>query len=176
MKNLFKVQGSGFKVQGSRFRLEPGTRNPEHGTRNAEHAAAAWALGTVLAFMPALASPQVMTDPTRPPGFAAGEPDTGADPGSGPVLQSVMISPTRKAAIISGEMVRVGEKYGDAVLIKVAENEVVLKSGETTQVLKMYPGVEKREIVPAAAKEAPKPRKPGRGGADPAAAGKQSPR
>jgi hypothetical protein len=38
----------------------------------------------------------------------------------------------------------------------VAENEVTLKGAEGTQVLKMYPGVEKREIAPPAAKAAPR--------------------
>ena len=70
------------------------------------------------------------------------------------MLQSVMISPTRRAAIINGVMVRQGEKYGDAVLVKVTENEVVLKSGSESQVLKLYPGVEKRVAAQAPAKGA----------------------
>ena len=67
-------------------------------------------------------------------------------------LQSVMISPSQKAAIINGVMVKLGEKYGDAVLVRVAENQVVLKSGGAEQVLKLYPAVEKREIMPVAEK------------------------
>lgn len=61
-----------------------------------------------------------------------------------------MISPTRSAAIINGVTVRLGEKYGDAVLVRVAESEVVLRSGGAQQVLKIHPGVEKREVVPVA--------------------------
>ena len=100
---------------------------------------------------------QGLNDPTRPPtGFAIGDPDAAGDGGGGLVLQSVMISPTGRAAIINGEMVKLGQKYGDAVLIKVAENEVVLKSGAGTQVLKMYPGIEKREIAPPADQAAPR--------------------
>jgi len=119
---------------------------------------------------------QVVTDPTRPPGsYAAGDPEVAADAGSGIVLQSVMISPTLKAAIINGEMVRLGQKYGDAVLIKVTENEAVLKSGNDTQVLKLYPGVEKREIAPAAKKGPPRRAKAARSGADPATASGTSP-
>jgi len=91
---------------------------------------------------------QVTNDPTRPPvGYAAESPDV-AVPAGGPTLQSVLISPSHKAAIISGVMVKEGDKFGDAVLVKVAENEVVLKSAGASQVLKLYPGVEKREIVP----------------------------
>ncbi|MBI2296629.1 MAG: MSHA biogenesis protein MshK [Betaproteobacteria bacterium] len=125
---------------------------------------------------PANASAQAMNDPTRPPGaYVTGEPDVG-DAGGGLVLQSVLISPDRKAAIINGEMVRLGEKYGDAVLVKVAENEVVLKSGDTTQVLKMYPGVEKREVAPAVAKRAPRRGKTPRREPDAGAPGGASPR
>jgi hypothetical protein len=74
-------------------------------------------------------------------------------------LQSVMISPTRKAAIISGVMVRLGEKYGDAVLVKVAENEVVLRSGNENQVLKLHPGVEKRASAAAKGRRSDKAKK-----------------
>jgi MSHA biogenesis protein MshK len=99
---------------------------------------------------PGTASAQVMTDPMRPPpGFGLGEPDAG-DGGGGILLQSVLISPTRKAAIINGVLVKLGEKYGDAVLIGVAESEVVLRSGGSRQVLKLHPAVDKREAGAAA--------------------------
>jgi len=74
--------------------------------------------------------------------------DAGADlgeAGDGLRLQSVMISPTQKTAIINGALVKLGEKYGDAVLTRVAENEVVLRSGGVNRVLKLYPSVDKRE-------------------------------
>jgi MSHA biogenesis protein MshK len=94
------------------------------------------------------AGAQVTNDPTRPPvGYATESPEMPVESG-GPTLQSVLISPSRKAAIISGVMVKEGDKFGDAVLVKVAENEVVLKSAGASQVLKLHPGVEKREIVP----------------------------
>ena len=95
------------------------------------------------------------SDPTRPPaGIDAGpaEADAG-DAGGGIMLQSVMISPAGRAAIINGVVVRQGEKYGDAVLVKVAESEVVLKSGSESQVLKLYPGVEKRAPAKGAARK-----------------------
>jgi MSHA biogenesis protein MshK len=58
-----------------------------------------------------------------------------------------MISPTQSSAIINGVTVRLGEKYGDAVLVRVAESEVVLKSGSAQQVLKIHPGVDKHGIA-----------------------------
>ena len=114
-------------------------------------AAPAW----LLLFWAAGAAAQGMADPTRPPaGFAASDPEMAAASG-GPVLQSVMISAAGSAAIISGEMVKLGQKYGDAVLVRVAESEVVLKGQSGTQVLKLYPGVEKRPTAAAASKAAP---------------------
>ena len=135
-------------------------------------------LAVTLAWMLCCASAiaQVGNDPTRPPsGFAAGGADADiADTGGGMVLQSIMITPTTKVAIIGGVTVKLGEKYGDAVLVKVAENEVVLKSGTTSQVLKLYPGVEKRESAPPPAKTAPH-RSKSRSKAVPAADGAASP-
>ncbi|MDH3287718.1 MAG: hypothetical protein OEP48_08370 [Betaproteobacteria bacterium] len=111
---------------------------------------ASWSVVAVLAagfIGSGAASSQAMTDPMRPPEAYLTHED-GAISG-GPVLQSVMISPTRRTAIISGDRVRLGEKYGDAVLIEVAEGEVVLQRADTTQVLKMYPGVVKRGVPSA---------------------------
>lgn len=105
------------------------------------------------------AAAQALVDPTRPPpGYASGDPEV-TTPSGGPVLQSVMISPAGRSAIISGETVRLGQKYREAVLVRVAENEAVLKGGEGTQVLKLYPGIEKRDVAPAA-RSAPRRGKP----------------
>jgi len=136
----------------------------EGGGLNHSFAARRLALFAAMLFLPIVVSAQkLVIDPTRPPvGLGAGAADAESDTAGGIMLQSVMISPTRSAAIINGVMVRLGEKYGDAVLVKVAESEVVLRSGGAQQVLKIHPGVEKREIVPvalaapAAAKSAPR--------------------
>lgn len=100
--------------------------------------------------VPAMAAAQaILIDPTRPPaGYLAT--DGEAVEGGGAMLQSVMISPTQRTAIISGVVVKLGEKYGDAVLVRVAESEVVLRSGSANRVLKLYPGVTKRESGQAA--------------------------
>jgi MSHA biogenesis protein MshK len=94
----------------------------------------------------AAAAAQAM-DPTRPPPSlwrpqgVAEEPVT-----AGPQLQSVMLSPTRRSAIISGQVVNRGERYGDAVLEDVAEDQVVLRRGLRTEVLKLYPGGGTKEL------------------------------
>jgi hypothetical protein len=105
---------------------------------------------------PTLAVAQILIDPTRPPvGYLTTEADAG-EGGGGLMLQTVMISPTQKTAIINGVVVKLGEKYGDAVLTRVAENEVVLRSGGVNRVLKLYPGVDKREAGQVAAAAIPR--------------------
>lgn len=111
----------------------------------------------------ALGQGQIVTDPTRPPAAIAVEAPRGA--GAGNRLQSVVISPTRRAAIIDGAVVELGGKHGDAVLTRVAEDEVVLKSGDSRQVLRLHPSVDKKvevaqtEPVAPAAESAPRPEK-----------------
>lgn len=84
-------------------------------------------------------------DPTRPPAQIGGAPGMDASKvPAGPVLQSVLISPGRKSAIISGAQVALGEKYGDARLTRLTENEAVLEGPQGTTVLKLAPKVEKK--------------------------------
>ena len=90
----------------------------------------------------AVAATESLPDPTRPPAsLSLGQQDVTTF--SGPVLQSVMISTGRKLAIISGQTVKLGEKYGNAHVIKITEGEVVLQTGKDLQVLKLFPNVEK---------------------------------
>src|SRR5262245_8222268 len=87
---------------------------------------------------------QMLTDPMRPP---AG---LGADtlPGSGPVLQSVFISPQKRYAIISGERVMEGGRYGESMVSRINANEVTLRDGSGETVLKLYPDVHKIIVSP----------------------------
>ncbi len=144
--------------------MEPGTWNPEHGTWNRKHAAAPWAPAVVLlvalmgATTGAPAKAQGLTDPTRPPAeIAVKAPAVEVGVVQLHQLQSVIISPTRRAAIIDGVVVELGAKYGDAVLTKVTEDEVVLRSDGSQEVLKLYPAV---DIAPAGSKGAPRKAKP----------------
>ncbi len=105
--------------------------------------AAAMKQGLALAGMlfAAAAAAQGLADPTRPPAALASA-GSGAAAG-GPVLQSVMLSPGRKVAMISGEMVALGERYGSARLVRLTESEAELKDGTETIVLSLYPQVRK---------------------------------
>ena len=93
------------------------------------------------------ATADTLPDPTRPPASlgSLGQGD-GAASVSGPVLQSVLISSKQKSAIISGQTVKLGEKFGDARVVRIAESEVVLRSGKDMQTLKLFPDVEKRLV------------------------------
>jgi len=89
---------------------------------------------------------EILHDPTRPPAilFAPQERET-LD--VGPVLQSVSFASGRRTAIISGQNVRTGSKVGEARVIRISETEVVLKTGNSLQRLKLFPDVEKHSVV-----------------------------
>jgi MSHA biogenesis protein MshK len=108
------------------------------------------ALTTVLFSVPATA--EELPDPTRPPASLAAPvvvPADGAAAKQPAGLQSIIISKNRRAAIIGGETVELGGKYGDAKLIEVNEGNVVLRNAQDRQVLTLFPDVKitgKQEI------------------------------
>jgi MSHA biogenesis protein MshK len=89
----------------------------------------------------ALAQP--LRDPTRPPSATALQETNEAAPSR---LQSVLISPTRKIAVIDGRTVRLGERVGDATLVAIAPSEVTLQRGAQYETLRMHPAVEKKAV------------------------------
>ncbi|OGB23043.1 MAG: hypothetical protein A3I66_08475 [Burkholderiales bacterium RIFCSPLOWO2_02_FULL_57_36] len=91
-----------------------------------------------------MVSGQNLIDPTRPPASLRSAKDGAYLPAtSGPVLQSVLVSPARKVAIISGQTVNLGGKFGDARVTKITESEVTLSGSNGVQTLKLFPGIEK---------------------------------
>jgi MSHA biogenesis protein MshK len=128
--------------------------------RAMRHIAAA-ACGLTLTATATFAAAASLPDPTQPPAalIAAGN---GNDEGMAvqqPVLQSVMISPARRVAIISGQTVALGGLYQGARLVRISETEVVLRSGNETQMLKLFPELEKQPVSAAGAKRLP-PQRP----------------
>ena len=100
--------------------------------------AAAWMLLALLASEGARS--QVLNDPTRPPASLGVPADAAAgQPKEEPELQSVLISPTRRVAVIDGQTVALGEKIGESRVIRITEGEVVLRNGQGLQVLKLFP-------------------------------------
>ncbi|WP_232522224.1 general secretion pathway protein GspB [Sulfuriferula plumbiphila] len=97
-------------------------------------------------FAPSACAVDALQDPTRPPADLS-QGNAGALVPSGPQLQSVRISARQRSAIISGQRVKVGDKLGDARVVMITENEVVLKGGSGLQTLKLFPDVGKRIIL-----------------------------
>ena len=83
---------------------------------------------------------QALSDPTRPPSFSPSE-NTRNEASR---LQSVLISPERKLAVIDGRTVTLGERVGDAKVVAIAPAQVILQRGGEYQTLKLHPGIEKK--------------------------------
>ena len=84
-----------------------------------------------------------LPDPTRPPSELEATAGGGVAVPGGPMLQTVLISPRHKVAIINGETVKLGGMYGSARVVKISESGVVLNEGGSLQTLKLFPRVEK---------------------------------
>jgi MSHA biogenesis protein MshK len=102
----------------------------------------------VAALISATAGAQArLADPTRPPQrSAAADAPTTADQQpavrAGPRLQSVLISPRRKLAVIDGRTVALGGEVNGARLVDVTETAVILEQNGQRQTLRLNPGVD----------------------------------
>ena len=104
---------------------------------------------------PSGAQGSALSDPMRPPTVSAGAGGVGGVQDEAPAghqLQSVLLSGGRKLAIIDGATVPLGGMVGEARLVKISEIEVTLKTGDETEVLKLYPAVEKQPVKRAASR------------------------
>lgn len=95
----------------------------------------------------AQAESESLMDPTRPPeAFVTGAPGAGQEEGLR--LQSVLMPQSgRPTAIISGQVVRVGEEVGGARLLKLTETEAVLKGPNGVERLFLTPDATKTSDV-----------------------------
>jgi MSHA biogenesis protein MshK len=98
----------------------------------------------------ASATAQVLADPTRPPVVSTTQ-EAGSDEqrAAGPRLQSILLSSSRKIAVIDGQPVGLGGKTGSAVLIRISPSEVVLRDGDAETTLTLFPDVNKKARVAA---------------------------
>jgi hypothetical protein len=116
-----------------------------------------------------------LPDPTRPPtGIFAPAAGGGVGAGLGAWqeraqshssgLHTIIISETRRAAIIDGKTVELGGEHGGARLIEVNEGGVVLQRAQSRQVLTLFPDVKiNRKKIPdeeSAENELPNKRSP----------------
>ena len=88
-----------------------------------------------------------LNDPTRPPNVVA--PGSGSDAVSQPAaapqrLESILISPSRRLAVIDGQTVTVGSKVHEATVVQIAETRVTLRQGADLKTLELYPGIDRQ--------------------------------
>ena len=105
--------------------------------------------GLVLASVSVVAVGQQLRDPTRPPTGVSTK-SAGAQSGarSGMVLQTVLISEQRRAAVISGRVLSVGDTISGFRLAEIREGEVVMRGSRGKRTLRLYPAVSKVEAQP----------------------------
>lgn len=88
---------------------------------------------------------QALTDPTRPPleliRAAVVDPVTGATAGAPPPtrVESILLSSTRKGAIINGQYVPLGGMYGKAILVSITATGVTLETDHKREMIQLYP-------------------------------------
>ncbi len=123
------------------------------------------ALGAALAVCAPLAAAQALRDPTRPPVIFGRTGDGGLVSRSRDaewVLQSVLLSPERRYAIINGEVLSLGGSVAGAELVAIREGEVTLRAGGALRTVRLFPDVDMHsEAVPQAQQpkqDAAKPR------------------
>jgi MSHA biogenesis protein MshK len=95
----------------------------------------------------AVAFAQPLPDPTRPPAGVAGSGDIGGEASTTGVrqLNSIILRPGSKPrALIGGEWVELGQKMGDAKVVKISVNRVELRGPQGREVLLLHPDVEWR--------------------------------
>jgi len=112
------------------------------------------ALGAALAVCAPLAAAQALRDPTRPPVIFGRTGHGGIiSPSRNAewVLQSVLLSPERRYAIINGEVLSLGGSVAGAELVAIREGEVTLRAGGALRTVRLFPDVDMRsEAVPQA--------------------------
>lgn len=96
----------------------------------------------------AIASAETLPDPTRPP--TAGLPPGAAvdlPSGGGLQLQSVLIRPgARPQAMINGEWIEQGRKFGDFRVVKITAEAAILRGPNGKETLALTPAASKQPV------------------------------
>jgi hypothetical protein len=117
------------------------------------------ALALLLAALSSGAHAQALLDPTRPPDAWLAAEAARKNPASKSVakateeqkqapVQLVLSGPTRRFAIVRGELVGAGSEPNASRLIELKPGEVVIESKEGRETLEVFPGVEKAPATP----------------------------
>ena len=78
-----------------------------------------------------------LPDPTNPAGYATGASSSG--------VQSILITPRDKQAVIHGRTLRVGDRVGDAVIVDIQSYEVILNRGGRESRMRLVPRLDKQK-------------------------------
>lgn len=118
---------------------------------------------TTLLVWPAMVSAQ-LADPTRPPDVATARTAPGATPARGAdgALQATIVrSGGKSGALIDGQYVKVGDKFGERRVLSISDSEIVLKGESGRDIVKLIPSIDKQTVKPA--KPMADKKKPGKG-------------
>ena len=99
----------------------------------------------LLATQMALCAP--FADPTRPANAIEGASGPRGSE-AGPRVESILIAPDRRIAIINGEPVALGGKIAAAQVVRITESEVVIRGDEGERTLKLFPELTDRAPLP----------------------------
>lgn len=103
-------------------------------------------LASVLLFSSAVAAAE-LRDPTRP-GWSPPTDDAVANKPAPRLLTAIVIGPQRRLALIGNNYLAVGDMLGDARLIRIDFDQVVLQGRDGQRILRLIPALETR--APAA--------------------------
>jgi hypothetical protein len=84
-----------------------------------------------------------LPDPTRP-ALTDADGTRGEPIASGPRVTLIRIAGPRRTAIVDGEEVTVGSRIQGRRVVRIAEDEVVLRGPDGVERLRLFPDVEKR--------------------------------
>jgi MSHA biogenesis protein MshK len=97
-----------------------------------------------------------LPDPTRPPDVMLSAPEmTSERMVAEPILQSVLISPTRKIAVISGQVVALHGVFEEFKLVSIHPSRVLLKNKTSEKILFLFPSEEQQFVTPRVIKKIP---------------------
>ncbi len=99
-----------------------------------------WVLLAGAAHCAPFADPTRLSAAIEPADLASGSPGA-------PRLESVLIAPDRRVAVISGQQVTLGGKVGAGEVVRITETEVVIRGAEGLETLKLLPEL-KRPPLP----------------------------
>ena len=93
-----------------------------------------------VAFASACAHAAPFADPFKPPReLQPANTGKSANPPSALQLESVLIAPDRRVAVINGEQYTEGARLGDGRVLRISEAEVIVRRGDRDEALHLFP-------------------------------------